>query len=154
MGPPKGYSLVYGCVHWDLVPVNSFQQRPAAFLLRTSLRRLGLLPEEQKMTNPRKSPTSPRLRPQSKSSSGSNPSENVTQCLKHKCANRAELMSSALDASKNTNGRKPCWTPSIFHFNACKGFGVTDTSSTSLEVQLELGFDKGVLCHCFLLFQD
>lgn len=57
-------------------------------------------------------------------------------------------------ADKHEVGEKPLPGSSIFHFNACKSFGVTNTSSKSLEVQLVLGFDKEVLCSCFLLFQD
>lgn len=44
--------------------------------------------------------------------------------------------------------------PSVPHFNAYKAFAVSDASFMPLEVQLELGLDKGVLCYCFLLFQD
>lgn len=54
-----------------------------------------------------------------------------------------------LSRQQDTDGGKRFLSPSSFHFNAPKSFGVTNASSKPLEVQLELGFDKEVLCYCF-----
>lgn len=81
------------------------------------------------------------------SSRGPNVIMNITQHFNHKIRTEGYLM--ALEASKDTNWRKPLFPLSVLHFNAHKSFGVTDASSKTLEVQLELGFDKEVLCYCF-----
>lgn len=80
----------------------------------------------------------------------------LCKILNTKTPHETELISHGSGGKQKHKGEKLFLFPptSVFCVSACKSFGVMNTSSKSLEVQLALGFDKEVLCYCFLLFQD